>query len=138
MLEKKEVLDILEALRGEHSSAKSVGLSHADIPVLYLPEPSNALFLVGAANVYVTNTTKTATFHGPSFYTAARTVLVERYEFYHDYAAQISPTSMSVMTVTLQGLTRSSQAVNHLFLRNMRLFDNDPQDRKKHWANSAR
>lgn len=43
--------------------------------MLYVSEPRVALFLVKAANFYVTDSSKAAFFHGQSFYSAARAAL---------------------------------------------------------------
>lgn len=58
----KESLDLLGALSSVHTSGNALSLSHLDSPVLYVLEPNNAL-LFEAANIYVTNQTKTPIFH---------------------------------------------------------------------------
>lgn len=82
-------MDLLEALKSEHTSGKSLSITHVDSSVLYVSEPDDALLLVEVANVYVINLAKTAKHHSLSLYSAARTVLVELLMFYRKYAADM-------------------------------------------------
>lgn len=82
-----------------------------DSTVLYVSEATYALLLVKAANFYVTNSTRTATFHGPLFYSAFRTILVELHDLYRNYAADMYQKVRVFMTVKLQGLSRTSSSM---------------------------
>lgn len=67
----KEVLDRLGAFGREHSCKTSLGISDVDRPVLYLSDFEDTLLLVEDANFYVTNPSRTETWHVLLFYRAA-------------------------------------------------------------------
>lgn len=119
-------MDLLKALSSEGSIEKLLGISHVDSPVLHVSEPDHALLLVKAANFYDTQPTEMATFHGLSFYSAARTVLEEFHEFNRHYSADMYQTLMSYTTLKLRFLSDKLQSVKHMFLMNMGLFQYDP------------
>lgn len=67
VIKKKEIVDLLRALSSENTCGKSLGISHADSPVLYVMDPDYAILLVKEAEFYVINSAKTAPFHGRRF-----------------------------------------------------------------------
>lgn len=80
VIKSQEILNFLEALSRESISEESFGSCHVDSPLLYVSEPEVALLWVQTAHFSLPTRIQTAKFRGQSFYSTAKTVLVEPHE----------------------------------------------------------
>lgn len=60
---KDDLLSLLESLSMDNSSEKNLGISHLDSFVLYSLQCNEVELMIGAADYFINNLTKSTTFH---------------------------------------------------------------------------
>lgn len=113
---------------------------HLESPVLYFPEPDDAILLMYVAHFYVKSRTKTTCFNRPSFYSTPRVILLEVHKFnnnHNNHPAVMDPSFLPFITAKLHDLQGKSHSVRLLFLTTKRLVKYRACDKKKQRADSS-
>lgn len=94
--------------------------------------------MVGVADYFIKNLTKSSQFHASYFYSSSKSTLEELCKVWTEFGTEFHPSLLYFMSVKLQGQANSSQMVKQLFSINMYLFDYDPRDKNRFWEDSTK
>lgn len=129
-----DLLPLLEALNDGRKNNEELGNSHLEREVLHGTRGNFVVMLIEAAYPDINNRTNPPTFHALVFSRLGEQSLQTLFDLIDEFDILPTLSFLEFMNEKLAEALDEGNPIKQFYLDNMQLFEYDPRDQKKRWA----